>query len=85
MKKIIKWICEDCGLVWVVYPENPQRTLREMIEGDSHFADLAENHSISIQEHEYYFTIILGNKYKTTVLKRISVDEEGNTVDTWKM
>jgi TPP-dependent trihydroxycyclohexane-1,2-dione (THcHDO) dehydratase len=67
-----KWICEDvCGFHLVaVYPEDPQKTLCEMVSDGNYGDETATlNSQISIQEDEGIFIILVDNRYEICVKK----------------
>lgn len=71
-----KWICEEtCGFnIYTVYPEDPQRTLEEIISPPDRFDEnVTLNSEILIEEHEGYFHILIDNRYNMDLAKKILV------------
>lgn len=70
-----KWVCVVGFYLMAVYPENPKRTLNELIkDGIELDKSITINSTISIQEYKSYFRILIDSKYNIEAFKRHCVD-----------
>lgn len=73
-----KRICEVGFYLMAVYPEDPQRTLNELIEDGMKLDEsITTNSTISIQEYKNCFDVLIDNKYHIGAIKERHVDING--------